>query len=103
MRGDDFCAGAVCWEWEATTPKRIVIDVDSTAPDLVTVDDLARLQLAAHRTGCSIRLRNASRALCDLITLVGLAEVLPVEVGREPEVGKQLGVEEVVQPRDPAI
>ena len=84
-------------------PTIIVIDVDTTVPNLALVDSLARLQLAAQRRGCSIRLRNASRALSDLITLVGLAEVLPVEVGREPEVGEQLGVEEVVQPRDPAV
>ena len=80
-----------------------MIDVDTTVPTLALVDALARHQLAAQRRGCSIRLRNASRALRDLITLVGLAEVLPVEVGREPEVGEQLGVEEVVKPRDPAV
>ncbi len=84
-------------------PKPIVIDVDSTAPDLCTVDDLARLQLAARRAGCSIELRNASPALRDLIALVGLADVLPFEASREPEVGEQLGVEEVVEPRDPAV
>jgi hypothetical protein len=81
----------------------VVIDVDTTVPNLALVDSLARLQLAAQRRGCSIRLRNASRALCGLITLVGLADVLPLEVGREPEVGEELGVEEVVQPRDPAV
>ena len=81
-------------------PTIIVIDVDTTVPNLAVVDSLARLQLAARRRGYSIRLRHASRALCDLITLVGLADVLPVEVGGEPEVGEQLRVEEVVQPRD---
>jgi hypothetical protein len=84
-------------------PTIIVIDVDTTVPTLALVDSLARLQLAAKRRGCSIRLRHASGGLCDLITLVGLADVLLVEVGREPEVGEQLGVEEVVQPRDPAV
>ena len=84
-------------------PKPIVIDVDSTAPDLVTVDDLARLQLAARRAGCSIQLRNASEALRKLIALVGLADVLPLEAERESEVGEQLGVQEVVQTRDPAV
>ena len=84
-------------------PKPIVIDVDSTAPDLVTVDDLARLQLAARRAGCSIQLRNASEALRKLIALVGLADVLPLEVERESEVAEQLGVQEVVQTRDPAV
>ena len=84
-------------------PKPIVIDVDSTAPDLVTVDDLARLQLAARRAGCSIQLRNASEALRKLIALVGLADALPLEAERESEVAEQLGVQEVVQTRDPAV
>ena len=84
-------------------PKPIVIDVHAVAPDLCTVDDLARLQLAARRAGCSIQLRNAGAALRELIALVGLADVLPLEVGREPEVGEELGVQEVVQSRDPAV
>ena len=84
-------------------PKPIVIDVHSTAPDLCTVDDLARLQLAARRAGCSILLRNASAALRELIALVGLVDVLPLEPGRESEVGEELGVQEVVQPGDPAV
>ena len=84
-------------------PKPIVIDVNSTAPVLRSVDALARLQLAARREGCSIELRNASAALRDLIALVGLVDVLPLEAGREPEVGEELGVQEVVEPRDPAV
>ena len=35
-------------------------DVASVAPDAVTVDALARLQLAARRFGCRVRLQNAS-------------------------------------------
>jgi hypothetical protein len=84
-------------------PKPIVIDVNSIAPDLVSVDDLARLQLAARRAGRSIQLRNASEALRALIALVGLVDVLPLEAGRESEGGEQLRVQEVVQPRDPAV
>ena len=84
-------------------PKPIVIDVNSTAPVLRSVDLLARLQLAARREGCSIELRHASEALRDLIALVGLVDVLPLEAGREPEVGEELGIEEVVEPRDPAV
>ena len=45
-------------------------------PDAVTVDALARLQLAAGRLGCTVRLRNASAALRDLVALMGLRDVL---------------------------
>jgi ABC-type transporter Mla MlaB component len=76
--------------------------------DLAVVDALARLQLAARRLGCSIRLRNANAELRALLDLVGLADVvpdavLPLEAPREAEGGKQLGVEEMVQPGDPAL
>ena len=50
-----------------------VTDVDA---DAVTVDALARLQLAAQRHGCEVRLRNASPALLDLVELMGLTDVL---------------------------
>ena len=45
-------------------------------PDLVVVDELARLQLSARRHGCSIRVRDASEELLDLLHLCGLAAVL---------------------------
>ena len=51
-----------------------VIDVDS---DAVTVDALARLQLAARRHGCQIRLRGTSEGLRELLDFMGLSEVLP--------------------------
>ncbi len=77
-------------------------------PDLSLVDDLARLQLAARRRGCSIRLRQVSVPLWELLTLTGLAgavtsagECLVVEVGGEPEGGEDAGVEERAQYRDP--
>ena len=78
-------------------------------PDLAVVDALARLQLAARRLGYSIGLRNASAELRGLLDLVGLADVvrdaaaLPLEARWEAEGGKQLRVEEVVQPGDPAL
>ena len=77
-------------------------------PDLALVDALARLQLAARRLGCSVRLRDPCEQLRELLDLVGLADVvraaagLPLEARREAEGGEQLGVEEVVQPGDPA-
>ena len=75
-------------------------------PDLSTVDELAGLQLAARRLGCSIQLRDASRELLALLELAGLDQVLTgagsvVEAGREPEGGEQAGVEEVVMSDDP--
>ncbi len=69
------------------------------ATDLAAVDLLARLQLAARRRGCSIRVRNASAELFALLDLAGLSRCL--EVGGEPEDGEQPGVEEVVVPDDP--
>src|SRR5439155_19791164 len=42
------CSARVAW-----------CDVRAVDADLVTVDALARLQLAAHRHGCQVRLRGA--------------------------------------------
>ena len=52
-------------------------DVGGVEPDAVTVDALARLQLAARRHGCRVQLRNASAALLELVDFMGLREVLP--------------------------
>ena len=46
-------------------------------PDAVTVDALARLQLGASATGCTVRLRNASDELHELVAFMGLTAVLP--------------------------
>jgi ABC-type transporter Mla MlaB component len=53
-----------------------VCDVAGVRPDAVTVDALARLQLAARRHGCRVRLRNASRELLELVAFMGLRDVL---------------------------
>jgi ABC-type transporter Mla MlaB component len=53
-----------------------VCDVVGVDPDAVTVDALARLQLAARRTGCRVRLRNASSELAELVAFMGLDWVL---------------------------
>ena len=52
-------------------------DVVGVEPDAVTVDALARLQLAARRRGCEVRLRSASAPLLELVELMGLSRVLP--------------------------
>ena len=51
-------------------------DVTGVAPDAVTVDALARFQVAAGRLGCTVRLRNASAGLRELVALMGLRDVL---------------------------
>jgi ABC-type transporter Mla MlaB component len=52
-------------------------DVRGVGADAVVVEALARLQLGAHRTGCQVRLRNASPELLELVAFMGLADVLP--------------------------
>ena len=78
--------------------------------DLAVVDELARLQRVACRLGFTVRLRDPSAPLTELLDLAGLAGVLhlgrrtagsAVEVGRQPEGGEEGGVEEVVVPDDP--
>jgi ABC-type transporter Mla MlaB component len=53
------------------------VDVSSVGVDAVTIDALARLQLAARRLGCRVRLQHASDELLDLVAFMGLTEVLP--------------------------
>lgn len=67
----------------------VVCDVRGLAADARSVDALARLQLAARRLGCRIRLRRASRELDDLLAFLGLAAVVggghaAVEPGSRP-------------------
>ncbi|HEX3839292.1 MAG TPA: hypothetical protein VHU85_00725 [Acidimicrobiales bacterium] len=75
--------------------------------DLTLVNQLARLQLAARRLGCSIVLRGVGVRLAELIDFAGLTDVLPSvsepgrEVGGKPEGGEQVGVEEGMEPSDP--
>ena len=51
-------------------------DVSGVPADALTVDALARLQLGAKRAGCTVRLRNASPALLELVAFMGLENVL---------------------------
>jgi len=73
-------------------------DVAGVDPDAVTVDALARLQVAAMRRGCAVRLRNASEPLFELVELMGLTHVLSERTGcllgeleRKPEAWEQRG------------
>ncbi|MBD0291506.1 MAG: STAS domain-containing protein [Thermoleophilia bacterium] len=67
----------VCGLLSAGAADVVVCDVRTVEPDAVTVDALARLQLAARRTGCRVRLRHASRELRELVAFMGLTDVLP--------------------------
>jgi ABC-type transporter Mla MlaB component len=67
----------VCSLLELSCADFAVCDVHGVAPDAVTADALARLQLAAVRRGCQVRLRNASTDLLDLLVFMGLSDVLP--------------------------
>jgi hypothetical protein len=51
-------------------------DVRGAGADAVTVDALARLQLAAGRHGCRVLLRDASTELLELVSFMGLTDVL---------------------------
>jgi ABC-type transporter Mla MlaB component len=74
----DGLTARICRTLERERPRLVLCDVGGfDEVDAVTVDALARLQLAARRRGCQIRLRGASRALRDLVELMGLADVLP--------------------------
>ncbi len=66
----------VCALLSETGADVAVCDVATVEPDAVTVDALARLQLAARRTGCQVRLRHASDDLRELVAFMGLADVL---------------------------
>ncbi len=86
--------------------RRIVITYDVSAitkPDEADVDALARLQLAARRSGASIVLRNATPALVDVLTAAGLAAALGVDVDRQAEQGERLGTDEEVDRGDDAL
>lgn len=52
-------------------------DVRGIDADAITAHALARLQLAAGRHGCQVRLRHASGGLQELVAFMGLRDVLP--------------------------
>jgi ABC-type transporter Mla MlaB component len=68
---DRICA--ILRESGATTA---FCDVTGVEPDAVTVDALARLQLAARRCSCQVRLRGTSDELRALVAFMGLDDVL---------------------------
>jgi ABC-type transporter Mla MlaB component len=67
----------VCALLTESAPEVAFCDVRDVAPDAVTADALARLQLAARRLDCQVRLRHASAELRELVAFMGLEDVLP--------------------------
>ena len=63
----------------AAAPTTMALDVSAFVPGALTIDALARLQLALRRGGRRLELNAASDELRDLIEFVGLSEVLGVE------------------------
>ena len=66
----------VCGLLERGAPEVAYCDVGGVEPDAVCVDALARLQLAARRHRCVVRLRQASPELLRLVAFMGLEDVL---------------------------
>jgi hypothetical protein len=93
----------------------VSIELVNGRPDLGLVDSIARLGLAARRIGCTVAIRDPCPELVPLLHLVGLAQVFPVsgsgaadqplpsalEAVGQAEDGEEVGVEEMVVPRDP--
>jgi ABC-type transporter Mla MlaB component len=67
----------ICALLETSDARVAFCDVSGVGPDAVTADALARLQLAARRHGCRVRLRNASVELLELLAFMGLRDVQP--------------------------
>lgn len=80
----------VCALLETSDAEVALCDVAGVDPDAVTVDALARLQLAARRHGCQVRLRYASSELLELLAFMGLHDVVP---DHWPPAARQLGSE----------
>jgi ABC-type transporter Mla MlaB component len=66
----------VCSLLDGNCPEVALCDVAAVGADAVTVDALARLQLAAIRHRCRIRLLRASQELRELVLFMGLQDVL---------------------------
>jgi ABC-type transporter Mla MlaB component len=67
--------GRACTALTSAQGKLLAVDVGAVDADAVAVDALAQLELAARRRGCRVAVQRASRELCELIELMGLAEV----------------------------
>jgi hypothetical protein len=92
---------------ESSAARSFICDVGAvSAPDAVTIDALARLQLTALRVGRRIGFRHASRELQELLDYFGLSAVVPLSAGSDVEARRQAEKREVrgrvQEERDPA-
>ncbi len=65
-----------CALLERAGARAAIVELACARADLVTVEVLARLRLAARRLGCEIKLRNAPEELRALLAWMGLADAL---------------------------
>ncbi|WP_127507505.1 STAS domain-containing protein [Actinoplanes solisilvae] len=110
-----LCAGLADQLRARPGPGDVVCDASAARPDVVTVEALARLRLTAGRHGRRFIVHDAPPELVSLFGLMGLGgflaaaeharrSVLRVEPGGQAEDREEpLGVEEVVDPGDPAV
>jgi ABC-type transporter Mla MlaB component len=70
-----LCA-RVCALFERSSARVALCDVAGVDVDAVTIEALARLQLAAQRRGCRVCLLHASQELRELVAFMGLEDVL---------------------------
>ena len=71
-----LCA-RVCALFGDSEPGEAWCDVSGVGAGAVTVDALARLQLAARAYGITVRMRGAEDELRGLVAFMGLTDVLP--------------------------
>lgn len=96
---------------EGTGARVVILDVGALVePDAATIDALAQLRLSAQRCRRTVRLRNASPELHELLALVGLCDVvgpcvpLGLEPRGQPEEREEGGsVQEEGDAADPAL
>jgi ABC-type transporter Mla MlaB component len=95
-----LCASLADRLRSSTAGGTVVCDVAAVIrPDVVTVEALARLRRTAGRHGYTLVLDGASPQLTALIGLLGLSKPL-----RQAEQWEEaVGVEEVVDARDPPV
>ena len=60
-------------------PAHVVVCVTLACPDMLTVEALARICLTARRHDCEVTVEGADERLIDLLTLTGLAGVVPID------------------------
>lgn len=77
----------VCMLLSQSRASVVLCDVTGIDPDAVTVDALAKLQLAAQRCGCEVRLCRASNELLDLVSFMGLEDVCRADATDELSAG----------------